>query len=546
MAKPSSGRQPPSTLLKPSNTLTEWKSTSQTQYIIPRMVNEFRLCGKPESLTLKDFVDLYLLDIGSYDYNQCIWVTKDSFVHLKNPSSINRGCIFPGAYRHPQFGLLAENLDQSSILFGIHAMTSEKALAGLDFLLELKDTHFQRVCLSQHVELTEEEFHPCRLEVHHLKKFLGNTERQNAFTCMDFAPDQSRELVSCEPVNNLGLDSCTFLDGGKSFMESATRRQKNSGLTEFSIRGFPPFDTANWVLFLNTLKDNDSRLSSVELTQIELDQEACNAVAEANIQNLELHGCGCEDQGIALIQSVMSGRGPRSLFFSDNAELSLGTLGQGPFEAAEMWITFTNALRSENSNLESLTISDVNLDDAVVRSLASALRENKRLIHLMVCLDVVSEECWNEFMGAISTHPSLRTIDLYFEEDNKEGIVSSNERNDGAKQRRTGAIADMLKVNRQVEKIVFHQNMYDQNEWCASVAPKLEHNLYRKRFLRISKIGELSTRAAVLAAAMARVRSNPSLLGTLLSYNHDILVSCIASASACDNGDISIDPSEAC
>jgi hypothetical protein len=146
MARSSSGRHPPSTLLKPSNTLTEWQSKSQTQNILPRMFNEFRLCGKPESL--KDFVDLYLLGIDSHDYNQYIWVTEDSFVHLKHPSSRKQRCMFPGAYRNPQFGFLAENLSQSSILFGIHATTSEKALAGLDFLLELNDTHFERVCIS--------------------------------------------------------------------------------------------------------------------------------------------------------------------------------------------------------------------------------------------------------------------------------------------------------------------------------------------------------------------------------------------------------------
>jgi hypothetical protein len=80
------------------------------------------------------------------------------------------------------------------------------------------------------------------------------------------------------------------------------------------------------------------------------------------------------------------------------------------------------------------------------------------------------------------------------------------------KQRRTKDISDMLLINKHVEEICYDESMYDRTDWKRSIAPRLECNIYRKRFLALQRIGALTTRTATLGEALARVQTTPSLV----------------------------------
>jgi hypothetical protein len=113
-------------------------------------------------------------------------------------------------------------------------------------------------------------------------------------------------------------------------------------------------------------------------------------------------------------------------------------------------------------------------------------------------------------------HPSLRSLDLL-----TIGLdIDMKERREFTK-----TVAEMLSVNDRVEVITFHDNTFDKDDWDAFVYPRLECNKYRMRFPSIQKIGEASTRAAVLARTLAKFASKPHLVWMLLSQNHDIVSS---------------------
>jgi hypothetical protein len=84
-------------------------------------------------------------------------------------------------------------------------------------------------------------------------------------------------------------------------------------------------------------------------------------------------------------------------------------------------------------------------------------------------------------MGAIAKHPSLRT--LFFDEilDENESFVF--ERHDPIH-----ALAGMLAEHEQVDEIQV-EDSFDRDIWDAVVVPRLEINLYRKRFCAIQAMG---------------------------------------------------------
>jgi hypothetical protein len=88
---------------------------------------------------------------------------------------------------------------------------------------------------------------------------------------------------------------------------------------------------------------------------------------------------------------------------------------------------------------------------------------------------------------------------------------------------RTKAVANMLSENKQVDEMRFDPYTFDQALRYSHVAPRLECNLYRKRFVTLRNIEEPKTRAAIVATASARVARNPSLVLMVLSQSHDVL-----------------------
>jgi hypothetical protein len=135
-------------------------------------------------------------------------------------------------------------------------------------------------------------------------------------------------------------------------------------------------------------------------------------------------------------------------------------------------------------------------------------------------------------MAAISTHRTLRTLTF-------PRIYDADGESCFKIRQRTKAIADMLLVNKHIDAIPFFCDVAVLREdWNALVAPRVECNLYRKRFLIIPKIKELPTRAAVVGRALARVEKNPSLVWMVLSQNHDIICSYLLNKARDDSASV--------
>jgi hypothetical protein len=117
-------------------------------------------------------------------------------------------------------------------------------------------------------------------------------------------------------------------------------------------------------------------------------------------------------------------------------------------------------------------------------------------------------------MGSIVEHPSLRTLSLEKTTMNmKTGSWNIHDL--------IHAHADMLAKNIQVDDIQITDSFEDSAVWDAIVVPRLEINIYRKRFLAIQNNQNPATRAAVTARALAQLKSKPLLQWMLLSQNED-------------------------
>jgi hypothetical protein len=305
---------------------------------------------------------------------------------------------------------------------------------------------------------------------------------------------------------------CGFEDEGVALVEASTAREnQESGPAKLSIWNELPFDEGNFKLFVSQHSLEYLTLCYVPLRHdVPLrHEESCRALAAADLQNLEFHSYDTlPDGGAALVESVKDGRGPRGL-----------RLGRYEFGSAERLLSFINALRGD-TYLQRLDLSEVYYSHGLPQALASALLENKGLVHFGLDHYGLDNHFWGELMAAISTHPTLRS--LCFREDR--APTSSTKR------ARTKSVADMLLANKRVDRIHFDSDTFDRDDWNACVAPVLDCNLYRDWIVAIQKIQDPSTRAAVVARALARVESKPSLVWMILSHNHDVVCSYVDEA----------------
>jgi hypothetical protein len=394
--------------------------------------------------------------------------------------------------------------------FSIHASTLEESIMCLDYLVGLKDTHFEEMA----VTYSDDGFDCyrrslCPFGADSLEKMLQNSTRRIVFYWLIFTPDQCRTLASSGTKTDIAFLSCKFQDEGAAFVEaSAARRDETSGPAKLTIVGNLPFNDRNWALFLSQRKLDFLKLCDVHLSS----EVSCRAVATAEVRCLTFADeCELDDEGATLVESVRQGRGPKQFCFD-----------YLPIDP-EIFLTFMNALRG-NEHLERLHL--ILSNDEETRALAAALRENKGLVHLTVCFVSLDDSDRTELLEAISSHPSLLSLD--FKMDCTD--IDLKKRREFAK-----AVADMLSVNDRVEVMSFHNDTFDKKDWDVFVVPRLECNKYRKLFPSIQKIGEASTRAAVLARALAKFSrepllifmftSKPHLVWMLLSQNHDIVSS---------------------
>jgi hypothetical protein len=175
---------------------------------------------------------------------------------------------------------------------------------------------------------------------------------------------------------------------------SAARQDVTSGQAKLRIVRNLLFNDRNCAVFLSQHK-----LESLELSNVDLDSEVTyRAIVTAGIRCLTLQHCDLEDEEAALVESVKDGSGPKELYFWG--------IPFGPRES----LTFMNALRGDE-HLERLHVS-ISDDRQVTQALAAALHGNKGLVHLTVSFDAFDESDVTELLGAISVHPSLRSLDL--------------------------------------------------------------------------------------------------------------------------------------
>jgi hypothetical protein len=477
---------------------------------------EFRLKGRVET-SLKAFVDIcFLENNGEYIQNRIVWIAENAFVRLGDGFGLPSGC-----YRYRRFGLkLSTSSDHSSCVhnLSIHSSTTESAIAALDFLAGLQDSHFKTIELNYYDRDNDSIGRPiCPLRGRHLEIFVRNANRENSFIEMIFTRDQCRTLATSGIRTNIGFSFCWFQDDGTAFVEaSAARENQDSGPAKLSIRRRLPFDEVNFRRFLN-----QHRLESLTLFWIPLQyEESCRALAAADLQHLELPLCELADGGAALVESVKNGRGPRGL-----------RLARRQFDSAERFLFFINALRG-NTYLERLELLGIYICEGSPQALAGALLENKGLVHfsLELCRCRLDGPCWSELMGAISTHPTLRTLMFRGINNFDEGASSLS-----TKRARTKSVADMLLVNKRVDRIHFDSDTFDRDDWNLFVAPMLDWNLYRDWFVAIQKIQDLSTRAAVVARALAHVESKPLLVWMVLSQNDDVVCSYLPNEARADS-----------
>jgi hypothetical protein len=430
-----------------------------------------------------------------------LWITANSYVRLHNYDGEDDDC--PVEDRHEkQFLLELRDTEGHEHCFAIHASTLEEAIVCLDYLVGLQATNFEVM------ELTYkdgEEARLCPFGANILEKILQNFTGRISFKYMIFTPDHCRALASSGTKTDIEFFRCEFQDEGAAFVEaSATRRDETSGPAKLRFETSNPFNDRNWALFLSQIK-----LECLDLYSFELNSEAsCRAVATAEVQLLELTECELEDEGAALVESVRQGLGPKGLCIHSYV-----------FDSPESLVTFVSALRG-NTNLERLELPNIH-DRQVMRALAAALRENKGLVHLTVPFYVWDESNWIELLESISLHPSLRSLNL---------TTWHPDFDFKTLRKATKAVADMLSVNNQVEEMRFDDHTFDFDDWNAYVVPRLECNIYRKRFPSVQKIEEASTRAAVLASALGYFSKKPHLVWMLLNQNRDILSSYLDSA----------------
>jgi hypothetical protein len=84
-------------------------------------------------------------------------------------------------------------------------------------------------------------------------------------------------------------------------------------------------------------------------------------------------------------------------------------------------------------------------------------------------------------------------------------------------------VSDLLSKNTILEYITAAAG-YPNEDWKLLVTPKLQRNLYLKRSKAIQAILQVDFRGAVLAAGLAHVSTEPSLLWLLVSTNQDVVL----------------------
>jgi hypothetical protein len=149
-----------------------------------------------------------------------IWITANSYVRLDDED--DDSTVETVEDRHEtQFALRLIDTDGRYDL-SIHASTLEEAIICLDYLVGLKDTHFEAMEIS-YKDFDERRL--CPFGANSLEKMLQNSARRIVFNSMMFTPDHFRTLATSGTKTDIEFYFCEFQDDGAAFVEASAARQ---------------------------------------------------------------------------------------------------------------------------------------------------------------------------------------------------------------------------------------------------------------------------------------------------------------------------------
>jgi hypothetical protein len=502
-------------------------------------IDEYQIKRSATVASLKDFIDIYAAYAAGkrrVRNRLFIWPTEGAFVCLEdgflNPyiNGLLEDTSNLLRYRFRAHLLLRlESPNGSFIFVHIHATTGKEAGVCLEFLLGLSDSHFSKIHIFANGQRHgyRNQMLPAFPFPHGaLQTLLQNEKRKIGFCYFTFSEEALCILRTCEQKSQLAFHHCRFSDKCAIFQSQEWQRGGPVQLTlEFELIEDPFGLIENLLIFLDSIEN--SRLESLKLSHGRIrDRRVCQYLATATIPKLHLVDVEMDDNGTSIIDSVTLGRGARSLFLSSKhrGDLSpvLNILGRAklkPFQTLTQWRSFLSALRG-NSNLQCLSISNVDLGVDEWLALAEALRENQGLYCLAISEVAIDNRCWDHLVSSIASHRRLRELNFSSIRATREG---SSFLSDADRHQRTQSVKEMLSVNITLDTMFFDPLIYDHVCWERSIRPKLMHNRFRKRSVSIQNIESASLRASVLGAGLFSVRKQPSLLWLLLSMNRDIV-----------------------
>lgn len=268
------------------------------------------------------------------------------------------------------------------------------------------------------------------------------------------------------------------------------------------------FDPENRRKFLVSLQQASLQNFSLVLSSQEaLDEEASRLIALVKIRMLVLNCVRMSDDGEAFAASIRRGHGPRGLNICHSHDVLRKILA---------------AVGDERCSVKRLIIENCNVDDEL---LAAALHGNKRLYHMELRGLRIKTQPWKQLLGAISTHPTLRSLRLPSIKSSDDETWMDDVIQDEGKTQRTEEVVAMLTTNHLVNDIEFCPTTFDGDMWDKRVVPLLECNRWRENIFHLWRVEPESTRASLLAMCLAQVSSNPSTVTLLLSSNQGLIAS---------------------
>ena len=434
--------------------------------------SDHRLIGHPENM--KSLVDLIRLTEG------ITWLCGKTCLVTRGPW-LDRG----GPYQKiAELKFFERAVDKRSFDLFFYANNKNDALNAIVSMLTLEDRHHALASVGFFGG-------SCQFTPQQIKSILGtNSSRKLCFDKMLFSPEQTLSLASAGRRSRLYLQSCTFQDGGRAFLEESLQQEETP--RNITFKGTMPMI----MTYFQTLLRRSKNIQYLRLENISLLQGECEALANSRLRGLDLVSCILTEAGRIALQNAHSMlAGLRRLVLKDSNLDSL-------------WL---HAL--QGSTIKRLDVNFRRGDGPRQEKFASALRMNNGLHTLQITFAGDRSDRFDVIVRSLDEHPTLQKLKFKKSPWHRHW---NTERKVHAK-----SVANLVKKNEKIRKIRFYEDTYDSACWNEEVAPRLVYNKYRPRFSKLKR----RNRPSFLGAALGHCRRTPSLVLTLLKDNAHILAS---------------------